>query len=62
MSSQCRNLLHRLLQPDPNKRATMAEVMQHPWFQCDLPPPLLTLNSRCASLQIFHLDASHLPV
>ena len=39
--------MHRLLQPDPQKRLTMGQVMDHPWFQRSLPPPLMTLNARC---------------
>ncbi|KKY38779.1 putative camk camkl kin1 protein kinase [Diaporthe ampelina] len=31
LSSECKNLLSRMLVTDPKQRATMAEVMAHPW-------------------------------
>lgn len=46
VSEEGQELMHRLLQPDPHKRLTMAQVMEHPWFQRNLPPPLMTLNAR----------------
>jgi serine/threonine protein kinase len=52
VSQEGQDLMHRLLQPDPQKRLTMGQVMDHPWFQRSLPPPLMTLNARCASLQL----------
>ena len=38
------HLLHLMLCPNPRERITVAEVMWHPWFQTELPPPLLTIN------------------
>ncbi|KAJ0110125.1 hypothetical protein J7T55_000557 [Diaporthe amygdali] len=32
LSSECKNLLARMLVTDPKQRATMAEVMSHPWI------------------------------
>lgn len=32
LSSECKNLLSRMLVTDPKQRATMAEVMAHPWI------------------------------
>ncbi|KUI69937.1 Protein kinase kin1 [Cytospora mali] len=32
LSSECKNLLGRMLVTDPKQRATMAEVMSHPWM------------------------------
>jgi serine/threonine protein kinase len=29
----CLDLLERMLEKDPEKRATIAEVMDHPWFR-----------------------------
>ena len=31
VSEDCRHLLKRMLTPDPNKRVTIPEIMQHPW-------------------------------
>jgi len=45
-SAECVQLVSRLLQPDPNKRFTAAEVMQDPWFMQDLPPRALEMNQR----------------
>lgn len=32
ISSELKDLIHRLLEPLPRKRITMAEILQHPWF------------------------------
>lgn len=34
MSLQARDLISRLMQPNPNNRITIAEALVHPWFQC----------------------------
>lgn len=37
VTPECRHLLKRTLTADPDKRITIPEIMQHPWFQV---PPL----------------------
>ncbi|KAF2471971.1 protein kinase kin1 [Lindgomyces ingoldianus] len=32
LSAECRNLIHRMLQTDPNNRLTLGEIMSHPWL------------------------------
>ena len=34
VSEDCRHLLKRMLTPDPAKRVTIPEIMQHPWCGC----------------------------
>ena len=43
-SVACQHLLSRMLQPDPAQRATMAEVLAHPWVAAAMPPALASLN------------------
>ena len=31
VTEECRHLLKRMLTPDPAKRVTIPEIMQHPW-------------------------------
>jgi hypothetical protein len=33
----CTQLLHAMLQPDPKCRATVTDVLGHPWFQVGSP-------------------------
>jgi serine/threonine protein kinase len=33
VSMGCRDLIARMLVPQPQNRATAAEVMRHPWFR-----------------------------
>jgi serine/threonine protein kinase len=33
VSAGCRDLIARMLVPEPQHRATAAEVMRHPWFR-----------------------------
>ncbi|KAF2447553.1 protein kinase kin1 [Karstenula rhodostoma CBS 690.94] len=32
LSTECRNLIHRMLQTDPAQRITLSEIMTHPWL------------------------------
>ena len=43
LSESSKHLLSRILVVDPLKRATIAEIRQHPWFQKNL-PAYLALN------------------
>ena len=45
ISESCTDLLSRLLDPDPSRRATAEQVLKHPWFLSDLPPGALQLNN-----------------
>ncbi len=38
ITPECRDLLTRLLNPDPARRATMQQISHHPWFLQNLPP------------------------
>ena len=51
MSPAGQHLLHLMLCPNPRERITVAEVMRHPWFQTELPPPLLTINGHLTQVQ-----------
>ncbi|KAK9816390.1 hypothetical protein WJX74_003249 [Apatococcus lobatus] len=44
VSRECRDLLHRILVPDPNKRVGIKEIQRHPWYQKDLPPGVAEMN------------------
>ncbi len=46
ISQVCQELLAKLLQSDPLRSVTKAGVLDHPWFNTNLPPLLLTLNAR----------------
>lgn len=46
LSLECQNLLRIMIEVDPQKRATMAEVMAHPWMQPERENlPLSSVNS-----------------
>jgi len=40
VSADCRDLIGRIFQADPDKRATVEDIRRHPWFLRDLPPEL----------------------
>jgi serine/threonine protein kinase len=44
VSDGCKDLVKRLLVREPAQRATLAEVMRHPWFQEGLSPEVLSFN------------------
>lgn len=45
VSSEARDLITRMLQPNPIKRITMGEIRQHHWYRKDLPQYLENLSS-----------------
>ena len=44
VSKECRDLLHRILVPDPAKRITVPEIQNHVWYKKDLPPGGAEMN------------------
>lgn len=44
VSAECQHLLSRMLTPDPARRVTIGEIMQHSWFLNELPPHMQHLN------------------
>jgi serine/threonine protein kinase len=44
VSTSGRDLISLILEPDPQKRITMEQVVSHPWFQQELPPGALEMN------------------
>lgn len=55
-SPELKHLLSRMLNPNPQQRATMDEIWRDPWFCIDLPEAATTLNDRCMSM---HHQAGH---
>ena len=45
VSAECADLLRLMLQPDPAERATVADVLRHPWVQRDMSPGLVAVNA-----------------
>eukprot|EP00878_Enallax_costatus_P002756 GHUV01002946.1.p1 GENE.GHUV01002946.1~~GHUV01002946.1.p1 ORF type:complete len:495 (+),score=188.21 GHUV01002946.1:1356-2840(+) len=46
ISPECEDLLSRLLLPEPHKRITVREIMQHPWYLNNLPPEAASMNEK----------------
>lgn len=46
VSPACRDLISELLNPDPSRRMTIKDALQHPWVVEDMPEGLVTLNDR----------------
>mmetsp|Transcript_40234 Transcript_40234/g.89327 ORF Transcript_40234/g.89327 Transcript_40234/m.89327 type:complete len:381 (-) Transcript_40234:812-1954(-) len=44
ISAEGRDLLQRMLLPDPNQRIQLEQIMRHPWFLTNLPPEAATMN------------------
>lgn len=44
LTPSCQDLLRQLLTVDSSRRASLQEVMEHPWFQEGLPPNSLSYN------------------
>ena len=35
LSENCKDLISKMLEPDPSKRITLREIRDHPWFSED---------------------------
>lgn len=46
VSEECRDLLHRILVVDPEQRATLPEILSHPWLR------KAAAVSHCATLRM----------
>ena len=56
-SASCVALLSRMIEKDPEKRANLQEIQEHPWFQNKLPPGVITMNDKlvkAAPTQVSH--------
>jgi serine/threonine-protein kinase SRK2 len=40
ISLECKDLMKRILVADAKRRITLPELLQHPWFVCNLPDEL----------------------
>ena len=45
-SEELKDLLAGMLQPDPEKRFTVSDVWNHPWFRIGLPPAAETFSDK----------------
>jgi serine/threonine protein kinase len=61
-SEGVRDIMHRMLNPNPNERITVPEIMAHPWFCTDLPAGVTELNetllATAAAAEVDDYDAS----
>jgi len=44
ISDECRDMMQRILVAEPDKRITVQQIKQHPWFLKDLPPGVAEMN------------------
>ena len=44
VSAECKELVQRLLVPEPSHRMSMLDILAHPWFLQDLPEGALAMN------------------
>ena len=44
LKTYLQDLLAKILVADPNNRYTIQDIIQHPWFQTDLPGRALKMN------------------
>lgn len=63
VSKECRDLLHKILVPDPAKRITVPEIQNHVWYKKDLPPGVSDMNDNLpppgVGLQVSFLQSPH---
>lgn len=52
LTPECYDLLSRLLEVDPDKRITVPQVLQHPWFVQDMPEGLADTNSNLLQIPL----------
>jgi serine/threonine protein kinase len=50
LSEDCKDLMRRMLMPEPHKRISTEDILAHRWFNTNLPPEAATMNDRCLQL------------
>ena len=45
LTPECKDLLSRLLEVNPDTRITIQQILRHPWVMKDMPPNLAELNT-----------------
>ena len=51
VSSECKDLITRILVSDPDRRLTIPQIQRHPWYSKGLPPNVIKMNDDCLRLQ-----------
>eukprot|EP00884_Botryococcus_braunii_P014305 jgi/Botrbrau1/22876/Bobra.0065s0034.1 len=51
VSTECKELVRGMLQNDPGRRMTLQQIIDHPWFQANLPEGALTMNDHYSKCQ-----------
>ena len=51
VSSECKDLITRILVVDPDRRLTIPQIQRHPWYSKGLPPNVIKMNDDCLRLQ-----------
>ncbi|CAL8468575.1 g8115 [Coccomyxa elongata] len=51
VSAECKDLMSKILVVDPEKRLTVQQIQQHPWYLKDLPAGLDRFNDECLAKQ-----------
>lgn len=57
LSSECKDLLSRLLVANPANRITLPEILQHPWYLQDLPPGVAEMNDELLAASEEYVDS-----
>jgi serine/threonine-protein kinase SRK2 len=57
LSPECRDLLTRMLDPDPDSRASMPDIMGHPWFVADLDTNVMMMHVQALAQRPKHRPA-----
>ncbi|GIL50341.1 hypothetical protein Vafri_6574 [Volvox africanus] len=47
VTEQCIDMLRGMLEPEPEKRLTIEKIMEHPWFNIELPAEAREMNTTC---------------
>lgn len=52
VSTECRDLIDRILVTEPDVRLGIPEIQQHPWFQKGLPKGYLEYNDQALQIEV----------
>lgn len=50
ISDECRDMMHKILVAEPEKRITVEGIKRHPWFLKDLPPGVAEMNNHLPTI------------
>ena len=59
LSKNCRDFIQKVLTPNPDKRPSVNEILQHKWLKESIDYRYVEIDFRCTKITSFNADSHH---